>query len=496
MREAVATERGARLQRLATALARAGKHAEAVVVLERGAAAETERQFAGVERAALELCAEAPRVAGAAPGPRTFRDVADLWLSGELHRTYPDDVPAKSSDSVDQDRGTLARIHREVGSILVTSFTLADAERAKLAIPAGRRGGTRRRYALLIRRVLDLAVYPLKLIPTSPVPRKFVPSEGKARAFGFLYPDEDRQLLGCAVIPYDDRIFYGFVDRNGLRVSEAARLVWRDIDLVRGHLSLDKNKTSNPRSWSLAPDVVRALAAYRGSADADDLVFPTFIVRHAAERFRAHLAQAGVDRRELYATTKERRALRFHDLRATFATLALATGRTETWVMDRTGHTTSSQLNRYRRVARAIDLERLGWLCPLDEALGLVGLAQGVGQRVGQTAINADKKAVSPIPSWNGPGTPGTVQEPNLAAAALPTGPDTASGPAGFGGVGQTGLSETALADLLGLAAKAKRWDLTEALSAELRALAVTRTGAGVSSLDAARKRRDDREGK
>jgi integrase len=58
-----------------------------------------------------------------------------------------------------------------------------------------------------------------------------------------------------------------------------------------------------------------------------------------ARDFREHLAGAGVTRPELFEQSGHRRPIRVHDLRATFVTLALAAGRSEAWVADRTGHT-------------------------------------------------------------------------------------------------------------------------------------------------------------
>ncbi|WP_437671249.1 hypothetical protein [Sorangium sp. So ce131] len=63
-----------------------------------------------------------------------------------------------------------------------------------------------------------------------------------------------------------------------------------------------------------------------------------FTVEHAAERFRAHLQLAGIDRPELFEDSDERQQVRAHDTRSTFITAALANGRSETWVADRTGH--------------------------------------------------------------------------------------------------------------------------------------------------------------
>jgi hypothetical protein len=62
-------------------------------------------------------------------------------------------------------------------------------------------------------------------------------------------------------------------------------------------------------------------------------------------------------------------ALRVHDLRGFFLTYALANVTTETWVMDRTGHTSSVMVNRYRRVARTVAEAGLGSPMPLHAAI-------------------------------------------------------------------------------------------------------------------------------
>ncbi len=112
------------------------------------------------------------------------------------------------------------------------------------------------------------------------------------------------------------------------------------------------------------PGVTEALRAIRGRARGAETVFEQIEPTSAAERFREHLLLAGVDRPELHAKTEQRSPIRVHDLRATFITLSLAAGRTETWVQDRTGHTTSQMLNRYRRQARFAS--ELGPLSPLS----------------------------------------------------------------------------------------------------------------------------------
>jgi hypothetical protein len=59
---------------------------------------------------------------------------------------------------------------------------------------------------------------------------------------------------------------------------------------------------------------------------------------------------------------------------------------------------------------------------------------------------------------------------------------------------GRPQLSEEALTRMQALASKAKDWDLAEQLSAQLKALAAA-TPPNVTSIDAARKRRDEGSG-
>lgn len=57
---------------------------------------------------------------------------------------------------------------------------------------------------------------------------------------------------------------------------------------------------------------------------------------------------------------------RTHDLRATFVTISLATGKTETWISDRTGHRSHEMIETYRRRSRTWNLGEFG---PLHELI-------------------------------------------------------------------------------------------------------------------------------
>lgn len=105
-------------------------------------------------------------------------------------------------------------------------------------------------------------------------------------------------------------------------------------------------------------------------------------VDRLAESFRADLGRAKITRRELFVDNEKRGKIRAHDLRATFVTISLAAGKTETWVADRTGHRSSMQIANYRRTARtAAELGHTS-LAPLDQAIPEL---RGKGSQPGPT---------------------------------------------------------------------------------------------------------------
>jgi hypothetical protein len=161
-------------------------------------------------------------------------------------------------------------------------------------------------------------------------------------------------------------------------------MTFADVDLDRGAVRLDKNKTDDPRAWALDPGVALALKLWKehfrgGVEDGAFILVEPDIRKHPAARricvdrlavrFRAHLKKAKVTRPALFEKSPTRRPVRIHDLRATFVTLALANGKTEAWIADRTGHRSSVMINRYRRAARKVEELGLGTLTPLHLAI-------------------------------------------------------------------------------------------------------------------------------
>lgn len=480
-----------------------------------------------------------------------FREVAADWLSGKLNKRYPDDVGAIKPKTYAKYQSCLVLINRLIGDKAVNAITLEDAEKVKEAIPEGRTQSTRRAYALVIRKVLSLCEYPLKHIERSPIPRKFVPPQGKSPAFGFLYPAEEELLLGHMVSlrhatngeSFDDAVMYGVLHREGMRAGEAAMLTVSDIDFESGEISLDDNKTDDPRTWAMGHDVAIALKIYVGDAGPDDLVFPNFVMRHAATKFRTYIAGAGIERKGLSAGVN-RRAIRLHDARASFITVALAIGMTETWVMDRTGHQSSDMVNKYRRQMRHVKTLGLSWFAPLNECLGY-GAAATLprGPRVAHRfTVQPDLAAAASgaeNPQFAAQGYGGAPEALNTQETGSPGGHEVPPRPAAKQGVAQggqgvaheaTGLAnvgagapdtahqavsptedtaapaagapeadgpvERALAAALHAAIEHKQWDLALEVTRELGERRRARTAPTVPSLSDARAKREKGEGK
>lgn len=317
-------------------------------------------------REARAMAKAAAREAVSSGPALSFAELGRQWTSHEIADAYPDYVRRKSSAAKDAER--LVVLNKTIGRVPVATFELADAELAMRALPRGLASATRRAYAQIIARLLGLAVYPMRLRETSPLPRGWLPKVTRSKATAWLYPAEDARLLACTKVSLARRVLYGFLAREGLRCDEALSLTWTDLDLERGVIRLDTNKTDDPRAWALSNGTAQALAKFRRMAPTDR-VFTVLNEGRLAEAFRADLTKAGVDRPELFERGKARRPIRVHDLRATFVTLSLANGRSETWVSDRTGHRSSVMIATYRRGARTAAELGLGELAPLAEAV-------------------------------------------------------------------------------------------------------------------------------
>jgi len=205
------------LQSLANILSKAGKHTEALIILRKGAELATEREFQEVVRFVEGLC---PQSAGAEVKGQTVKELGEDWTSGKLHTKFPDHVKAKRTSDDDEQRLT-AYVYPLIGHMRISDVTLDDCEAVMRELPGKLSRMTRRNVGQALVRLLNMAVFPMRLIERTPLPPGFLPKMPKSKAMAYLYPSEYARLLACEAIPLAHRLLWGFFTREGMRESEA-----------------------------------------------------------------------------------------------------------------------------------------------------------------------------------------------------------------------------------------------------------------------------------
>lgn len=540
-----------RMEAMARKLATQPDAGRALLLLREAAlSASDPKKFATVERVVEKLCVEAAAVSppAVASAPFTFAAVVELWTSGKLYELDPDRVKPQNERSRRQTVGYLAPFLPVLGSKAFPEITDALIQQAKARIPKGLDPDSRRLYLSRLRSVFRYAVKPLKLIATVPEEIADLPRVKKRNLFWFLYPDEEARLLGCTAIPLAYRVLYGWLSRNGGRITETSKLDHGHLDLERGRVRIEASwaKTGRARFWDLEEDVLLAMRAWSvldGSPTGEARVFhvPTrksFSPWTVLDRLHSDLLLAGIDRAELHVTTRGSRRLRSHDFRTGFCTLARRRGMPDTWIMDRSGHESVAQLEQYTKLARHADEQGLPvWWASMHEAIPELraALAAGVGQAWAKHSLPSQKRLPSRINqvSITESGTEENQgkmpSKPTSVTAKTPLVPT--SGPASFKGVGQNLQSgppsvevhaspmstpvagdvgnigplvahsesvsaespvERALAAGLSVALAAEQWELAQTIVQELGERRRARTAPSVPSLSDARRKKDE----
>jgi integrase len=375
--ETAARERARVVAVLALELRRASTDVELVRrIVDKAAAAPTPAELDHVRTLVGRIASGQSKPLARPVAGSTFGDVAKAWTSGDLAKRHPDHVRAKRSARDDAQR-LRDHVLPLVAGVAMSAFTLDHAEQVMQSLDPSLAPATRRAVAQVMNRVVNLAIYPLKLVAANPLPRGWMPRipKGAQRKQEVPHPDELDRFVGSEAAPLLVRLFVGFVAREGMRHEEAEGLTWADVDLDRKIVRLDENKTDEARSWALRPDTARALAHWFELSGKPARTSPIFTANGRtlsirADVYREHLAAAGVTRTELHEGSTVTKPTGLHALRALFVTESLARGVSESWVTDRTGHRSSQMVAVYKRRARSWGEANLAPLGPLDVVLG------------------------------------------------------------------------------------------------------------------------------
>ena len=495
--EEQAEDRLKRLQRMAKLLADAGDYRR--LYLEEAAATPTERGF----RAAEKMVEELSPVAEPQKAATTFRMVVNDLCSGKLHELYPDEIEFKSPASLDQTSARLAVYLPLLGDLTFDAITRDLIKKAKACIPKCAKT-TRSKYIGELSRILRIAVDPLDIAEMTPTVK--VPNASSTDLFTFIYPREEEQVAGSDPIAFEMRFLYAFLARNGGRITETLQYTWAMIDFDNGVINVpaEITKTKRARYWDIDPDVLEALRLRRLQIPDAEFVFvpppdraEPMNRRYVWGRFLDDMRAAGLTRAGIFQTTSGARRLRVHDYgRSSFVTLARALGMPDRWIMDRSGHESVSAFEQYDRAVRHVRERNLGWFAPMHLALKMVAApAASLGQSRAKATKTPRNEAPLTVRARPSVYPPPPINPANLGGQTPPMAQEGPLGPWGLSISGQrNSLTAEHLTDLLGLAQKAKRWDLVTALGEALEDAERVREAASpkVTDIATARRRREE----
>jgi integrase len=206
----------------------------------------------------------------------------------------------------------------------------------------------------------------LRVRDDNPCERVAPPDRGVRRAKQFLYPSELLALMDCAAIALEWRRLIALAVYLFPRAGELEALEWEDVDIQRGiihiHRGTDRErggskgtKTGIARRFAIEPTILPILQAMHTEGGGTGRVVPKMPrMRDLAEGLRNFLGLAGVKRAELHQSTRTRKAMTWHDLRATGLTWLAIRGDDPLKIKQRAGHSAFSTTEGYVRQAEAV----------------------------------------------------------------------------------------------------------------------------------------------
>lgn len=313
-------------------------------------------------------------------GHLTVGELIDAYLSDG-----PSSKPDKRASTWATDASNLNRHVRPLlGRRVASEVTATDCARMVADITAGKtradeKTGSRGRAIIkggapTAARVLGttgaMYAWAVQQGLVSDVPTRGVKTAQPASRERFLSPAEARRLLATlAEMETGGRLSTTHADifrlllMTGARRSEISGLRWSEVDLERGRLTLPPERTkaggkTGTRRITLSGPAVALLRERKGTRDG--LVFPS-----SRDREKPAAALQKVWNR--VRTEADLPALRIHDLRHSFASMALARGASLPLIGKALGHSSPRVTERYAHLA--------------DDALR--ALADGVGDQLG-----------------------------------------------------------------------------------------------------------------
>jgi integrase len=190
------------------------------------------------------------------------------------------------------------------------------------------------------------------------------PDTGAKKAKTYLWPSEFLSLVSSSRVPLKWRRMFAISTYLYARAGEVNALRWEDVDLERGvvliHRSFNREtgelkstKSDTARRIPIEPELRPLLEAMHRESRGRGIVAPVRGTdRKLSRQIRRCLDLAGITRAELFAMRDPtRKAMTFHDLRATGVTWCAVRGDDPLKIKQRAGHASFSTTEGYIREA-------------------------------------------------------------------------------------------------------------------------------------------------
>ncbi|MGD0679646.1 MAG: site-specific integrase [Polyangiaceae bacterium] len=192
------------------------------------------------------------------------------------------------------------------------------------------------------------------------------PDRGAHTSKQYLYPSEFLRFVACDEVPLAWRRLVALAIYLYPRAGELRVLQWEeDVDLEHGtvHVHRARNrdtggtkstKTKHARRFNIEPNLLPLLRTMQSESNARGPVIAMPSERTLARALRGWIKRAGVTRTELFVADATRKAITFHDLRATGITWMAIRGDDPLRIQQRAGHEDFTTTQGYIREAEAV----------------------------------------------------------------------------------------------------------------------------------------------
>ena len=189
------------------------------------------------------------------------------------------------------------------------------------------------------------------------------PDAGAEKSKVYLWPSEFDSVIRHERVPLRWRRLFALAVYTYARAGELAALDWADVDLEHGiihiHRSLDSKrgrgmkatKSEAARRVPIEPELMPLLKVMRAEDRGKGSVVRLPRGAHLSRSLRMYLRRAGITRKDLLTSDETRKAMTFHDLRATGITWCACRGDEALKIMYRAGHADFETTRIYLREA-------------------------------------------------------------------------------------------------------------------------------------------------